>query len=241
MQNRHAFIDFLKGLLQLNPLERWSPQQARSHPFVTGEKYVGPFVPPARRPVTAGAAGEGGALRPRANTISSSQIDRQNVPPQLQRLVALSSSTATGARRGAGEPPADDVTEDEEDPKPVFRGKSVDSHRPKFEHPPASGEGWQGGNPPTTGRDVVMEDVVGGETLSTKVAQMDIQTTAGAGPVGGAAGVGNSLAMAGLDGEVPRSRRDTDVGDEIVPDDLRGDVALQLAVHPPGTFRFFPS
>ncbi|KAI8981571.1 kinase-like domain-containing protein [Pilobolus umbonatus] len=45
-QNRLAFIDFLQGLLNLNPIERWSPQQAKQHPFITGEKFTGPFQPP---------------------------------------------------------------------------------------------------------------------------------------------------------------------------------------------------
>lgn len=45
-QSRLAFIDFLQGILNLNPIERWSPQQAKQHPFVTGEKYTGPFQPP---------------------------------------------------------------------------------------------------------------------------------------------------------------------------------------------------
>lgn len=42
--NRLAFIDFVQGLLNLNPVERWSPQQARTHPFITGEKFTGPFM-----------------------------------------------------------------------------------------------------------------------------------------------------------------------------------------------------
>ncbi|PPR05831.1 hypothetical protein CVT26_010111 [Gymnopilus dilepis] len=40
-----AFIDFCQGLLNLNPATRWTPQQARLHPFITGEKYTKPFVP----------------------------------------------------------------------------------------------------------------------------------------------------------------------------------------------------
>jgi hypothetical protein len=44
--NRLAFIDFLEGLLNLNPIERWSPQQAKQHPFITGEKFIRPFRPP---------------------------------------------------------------------------------------------------------------------------------------------------------------------------------------------------
>ena len=46
MNNRIAFIDFVRGLLSINPLERWSPQQAKMHPFITQQKYTGPFVPP---------------------------------------------------------------------------------------------------------------------------------------------------------------------------------------------------
>ncbi|KAG0169252.1 dual specificity protein kinase yak1 [Apophysomyces sp. BC1021] len=45
-QNRLAFIDFLQGLLNLNHFERWSPQQAKKHPFITGEPFTGPFQPP---------------------------------------------------------------------------------------------------------------------------------------------------------------------------------------------------
>ena len=46
MTNRHAFIDFVRGLLNINPLERWSPQQAKLHPFITQQKFTQPFVPP---------------------------------------------------------------------------------------------------------------------------------------------------------------------------------------------------
>lgn len=45
MQNREAFIDFVHGLLNISPLERWSPQQARTHPFITQQKYTAPFQP----------------------------------------------------------------------------------------------------------------------------------------------------------------------------------------------------
>ncbi|RYO78617.1 hypothetical protein DL763_009567 [Monosporascus cannonballus] len=46
MNNRIAFIDFVRGLLTINPLERWSPQQAKLHPFITQQKFTGHFVPP---------------------------------------------------------------------------------------------------------------------------------------------------------------------------------------------------
>lgn len=46
MNNRVAFIDFVRGLLTTNPLERWTPQQAKLHPFITQQKFTQPFVPP---------------------------------------------------------------------------------------------------------------------------------------------------------------------------------------------------
>jgi len=45
MANRLAFTDFVHGLLNINPLERWTPQQARTHPFITQQKFTGPFQP----------------------------------------------------------------------------------------------------------------------------------------------------------------------------------------------------
>ncbi|KAJ3351731.1 dual specificity protein kinase yak1 [Kappamyces sp. JEL0680] len=45
MQNRRSFIDFLSGMLRLNPLERWTPQQAAQHPFITQKPFLEPFVP----------------------------------------------------------------------------------------------------------------------------------------------------------------------------------------------------
>ncbi|KAH9929489.1 kinase-like protein [Epithele typhae] len=45
MNNRASFIDFVQGLLNMNPIERWSPQQARLHPFITGEKWTKPWTP----------------------------------------------------------------------------------------------------------------------------------------------------------------------------------------------------
>ncbi len=43
MGNRRAFVDFVEGLLNLDPIKRWSPQQAAKHPFITGEKFTGKF------------------------------------------------------------------------------------------------------------------------------------------------------------------------------------------------------
>ncbi|KAF9971404.1 dual specificity protein kinase yak1 [Actinomortierella ambigua] len=55
MATRQSFINFLQGLLNLNPIERWSPHQAKMHPFITGEVFTGRFVPPSipRKVITA--------------------------------------------------------------------------------------------------------------------------------------------------------------------------------------------
>ncbi|KAK5670472.1 dual specificity protein kinase yak1 [Batrachochytrium dendrobatidis] len=101
--NRLAFIDFLQGLLNLNPLERWSPQQAKQHPFLTGEKFMGRFEPSRSRPASSigvsggttvtttlqsGEVREIRGTRPRAATIGGTKV--QTAPPQLQKLAAIS-------------------------------------------------------------------------------------------------------------------------------------------------------
>ncbi|CAN1246430.1 Dual specificity protein kinase YAK1 homolog [Linum grandiflorum] len=45
-QVRLALIDFLKGLVEFDPAKRWSPFQASKHPFVTGEPFTCPYIPP---------------------------------------------------------------------------------------------------------------------------------------------------------------------------------------------------
>ncbi|CAD6631109.1 HN1_G0006580.mRNA.1.CDS.1 [Saccharomyces cerevisiae] len=46
MQNRECLIHFLGGVLNLNPLERWTPQQAMLHPFITKQEFTGEWFPP---------------------------------------------------------------------------------------------------------------------------------------------------------------------------------------------------
>jgi dual specificity protein kinase YAK1 len=83
MNNRVAFIDFVRGLLNINPLERWSPQQAKLHPFITQQKYTGPFVPPMN--------------------LKSSSINRSPAPgtQQQQQAEALSKQRAHAAQQAS--------------------------------------------------------------------------------------------------------------------------------------------
>lgn len=46
---RAAFQDFLKGLLQIDPEDRWTPDQAILHPFITNTELTQPFIPPPRK------------------------------------------------------------------------------------------------------------------------------------------------------------------------------------------------
>ena len=83
MSNRVAFIDFVRGLLMINPLERWSPQQAKLHPFITQQKFTGPFVPPMN--------------------LKSSSLNRSPAPgtQQQQQAEALSKQRAQQAQAHA--------------------------------------------------------------------------------------------------------------------------------------------
>ena len=83
MNNRVAFIDFVRGLLTINPLERWSPQQAKQHPFITQQKFTQPFVPPMN--------------------LKSSSLNRSPAPgtQQQQQAEALSKQRAQAAQAQA--------------------------------------------------------------------------------------------------------------------------------------------
>lgn len=113
MANRRCFADFVGGLLNLNPLERWNPYQAMQHPFITGKPFTGPFQPtllpllstpstpviqkPSTSAVPSAPASAAPAAtnrsRPRSNTLST--LTFQDVPPQLQRLAAVSKAQAS--------------------------------------------------------------------------------------------------------------------------------------------------
>lgn len=47
---RLVFVDFLKGLVNVDPLKRWTPSQAEQHPFLTEAPFTVPFEPPPELP-----------------------------------------------------------------------------------------------------------------------------------------------------------------------------------------------
>ncbi len=106
MQNRRCFADFVGGLLNLNPLERWNPYLAMQHPFITGKVFTGPFQPSL--PILADpllqqpqfhlqqqlqnlpqSTQQPLRTRPRSNTLATLSFQPE-VPAQLQKLAAAS-------------------------------------------------------------------------------------------------------------------------------------------------------
>ncbi|KAF2852764.1 kinase-like protein [Plenodomus tracheiphilus IPT5] len=90
LANRAAFIDFAQGLLNLNPLERWTPAQAKLHPFITQAKFTGPFVPPMTL--------KSGSSRSPAPGVQEQQryegMSRQRQQQQQQQVVAAQQAQA---------------------------------------------------------------------------------------------------------------------------------------------------
>ncbi|KNE67776.1 CMGC/DYRK/YAK protein kinase [Allomyces macrogynus ATCC 38327] len=56
-RTRECLLDFLRGLLHLNPIERWSAAQARMHPFISGAPWRGPWTPTAATAALAATRG----------------------------------------------------------------------------------------------------------------------------------------------------------------------------------------
>ncbi|OMP81810.1 Dual specificity protein kinase YAK1 [Diplodia seriata] len=85
MANRHAFIDFAQGLLNLNPLERWTPNQAKMHPFITQQKFTGPFIPPmTMRAGGTRSPAPGVVEQQRAEALSRQRAQQQAAQAQAQ-------------------------------------------------------------------------------------------------------------------------------------------------------------
>ncbi|KAL6747277.1 kinase-like domain-containing protein [Haematococcus lacustris] len=90
---REAFIDWLLGVLDPDPLTRWSPRQAAAHPFITGAPFSGPFQPPADpRPATA---------TPRQTSLPAPSATASQPPIPIHPQTSLGEDTAAGGARGA--------------------------------------------------------------------------------------------------------------------------------------------
>lgn len=97
MANREAFIDFVHGLLNINPLERWSPQQARTHPFITQQKYTGAFQPQMNLKSTSRSPAPGVQQQQQAEALSKQRAQQQQ---QQQQQAAQAQQAANAAYAG---------------------------------------------------------------------------------------------------------------------------------------------
>lgn len=92
MANREAFIDFVHGLLNINPLERWTPQQARTHPFITQQKFTGPFQPQMSLKTSSRSPAPGVQQQQQAEALS-----RQRAQQAQQQQAAAAQQAAASA------------------------------------------------------------------------------------------------------------------------------------------------
>ncbi|EXJ91229.1 CMGC/DYRK/YAK protein kinase [Capronia coronata CBS 617.96] len=102
MNNRVAFIDFVRGLLTINPLERWSPHQAKLHPFITQQKFTQPFVPPMnlKSPSSSKTPAPGVQQQQQAEALSK-QRAAQAAQAQAQAQAAQAQAQAHTAAQNA--------------------------------------------------------------------------------------------------------------------------------------------
>lgn len=107
MNNRIAFIDFVRGLLTINPLERWSPQQAKLHPFITQQKYTGPFVPPMNLKASSlnQSPAPGTKQQQAAEALSKQRAQAAQVQAQATSAVHPTAQGAYGNMAAAGQFP----------------------------------------------------------------------------------------------------------------------------------------
>ncbi|EMC92721.1 hypothetical protein BAUCODRAFT_151133 [Baudoinia panamericana UAMH 10762] len=110
MANREAFIDFVHGLLNINPLERWSPQQARTHPFITQQKFTGPFQPSMNLKVTSRSPAPGVQQQQQAEALSKQRAAQQ----QQQQAAAAQQAAASAYHMSPGYPTSPHIAQQQQ-------------------------------------------------------------------------------------------------------------------------------
>lgn len=71
-KDRQCLIHFLRGILNMNPLERWTPQQASMHPFITQQLFTGEWYPPGFIPHSVSSS----SAAPELNKILNANLSR---------------------------------------------------------------------------------------------------------------------------------------------------------------------
>ncbi|KAF9979773.1 Homeodomain-interacting protein kinase 3 [Mortierella antarctica] len=92
-----------EGLLNLNPIERWSPHQAKLHPFITGEPFTGSFIPPTipKKPATAENSAK---LEPTLPGRTTKPLSTSLSTPSSVSARTRSSSSLSATTTGVGPP-----------------------------------------------------------------------------------------------------------------------------------------
>lgn len=114
MANRVAFIDFVHGLLNINPLERWTPQQARTHPFITQQKFTGPFQPQMHlKQISSRSPAPGVQQQQQAEALSKqrAQAAQQQQAQQMQSAAAANAAYAGVHMQNPGYPTSSHVAQ----------------------------------------------------------------------------------------------------------------------------------
>lgn len=149
MANREAFIDFVNGLLNINPLERWSPQQARTHPFITQQKYTGPFHPQMNLKTSSRSPAPGVQQQQQAEALSKQRAQAQAQQQAQQAQQAQHAATAAYAAgmhsMSPGYPNSPHVAQQPQAP-PIYGNVYTPSHQgapPPYPSNPPSAYGQQ--------------------------------------------------------------------------------------------------
>ena len=74
---RSALLDFLQGLLQADPNDRWTPDQALQHPLITEAPFTGSWTPPPVEDATKKATKEEQSQREQAAARAAADVSRK--------------------------------------------------------------------------------------------------------------------------------------------------------------------
>ncbi|KMQ49218.1 hypothetical protein HL42_0292 [Trichophyton rubrum] len=146
MNNRVAFIDFVRGLLSINPLERWSPQQAKLHPFITQQKFTQPFVPPVhlKSSVINKSVAPGVQQQQQAEAASKQRAQAA----QAQAAQAQANSAAAAAAQSAYALQMNQFNAPHNQPPPVYNNMYNSQQQQQHPAPPPQQQPQQQQGPP---------------------------------------------------------------------------------------------
>ncbi|GBG33112.1 Protein kinase, putative [Hondaea fermentalgiana] len=104
-RTRESFLDFLRGLLQLDPTERWTAVQARGHPFVRNIRQQSAYEAPSVSVVNAASSKTAPPLFAKASSCSSPMAASTSGAASTAAIAAAAAAAAAAtAAPTAGAP-----------------------------------------------------------------------------------------------------------------------------------------